>query len=385
MSWREALFARRTMGVRLGLEGIGAVDEALGRPCEGLPTIHIVGTNGKGSTAAMSAQLLKGAGRRVGLYTSPHLHRVGERVRIDGEAVPDAVIQDVTDRVIAAEGKAGRPLSFFEVLTLGALLAFEDAGVDTLVLEAGLGGRLDATRIRTPSVTLITPIGMDHQAYLGDTLEDIAGEKAAVMSAGVPCFTVDQPALPVLRARAVEVGTELRVVEPLGAAPLRGAHQRLNAALAMAGASVLEPGVTFDHFAGLHWAARLEHHRHGGGTVVFDVAHNLEGIEAVVETLAEQPPELIVFACMPDKPRAAMLARLEGLGARVLEVELALGQSGPVDPGGFWADMDGELARGHTVLVCGSHFLVAPVRARVLAIPEQGIDPAGLSDPLLRD
>lgn len=383
MSWREALFARRTMGVRLGLEGIRAVDDALGRPCEGLSTIHIVGTNGKGSTAAMAAHLLRAAGRRVGLYTSPHLHRVGERVRIDGEPVPDAVIQAVTDRVIAAEGKAGRQLSFFEVLTLGALLAFEDAGVDALVLEAGLGGRLDATRIRTPSVTLVTPIGMDHQAYLGETLEEIAAEKAAVITAGVPCITVEQAALPILEARAREVVTSIEVVRPIdGAAPLPGAHQRANAALALAGAAVLEPGVAPEQLEGSSWPARLERVGHAGGELIFDVAHNLEGIEAIVEHLASNPPDRVVFACMDDKPRAAMLERLASL-AEVTTV--ALEDNAPVDDGRFWPDIEAELAHGRTVLVCGSHFLVAPVRARVLSIPEQGIDPADLSDPLLRD
>ncbi|MBL8946375.1 MAG: bifunctional folylpolyglutamate synthase/dihydrofolate synthase, partial [Myxococcales bacterium] len=207
----EALFERRSLGIRLGLEAVTRAWEQLGAPCRGVPAVHVVGTNGKGSTSAMVDHTLRRWGRRVGLYTSPHLHRVGERVRVDGVAESDDALQAAVDRVLALEQSATslpRPLSFFEVLTLAAWLRFAERGVDVIVAEAGMGGRWDATRICDARVVAIASIALDHQAFLGDTLAAIAGEKVAVARPGVPVFSVAQApeVLAVLRAETTAIG-----------------------------------------------------------------------------------------------------------------------------------------------------------------------------------
>ena len=192
-AWQQALFERRTLGVRLGLDAVRRVDAALGHPASGVPALQVVGTNGKGSTVAMLAALLRHAcDGPWGVYTSPHLHRVGERVAVAGRAISDAGLHAHVERIEEAERRVDVRLSFFEVLTLSALLEFEAAKVSGMILEAGLGGRLDATRLRPASVVGIASIDLDHQEYLGNTLAEIAAEKAAVIEPGARAFTVPQ-------------------------------------------------------------------------------------------------------------------------------------------------------------------------------------------------
>jgi dihydrofolate synthase/folylpolyglutamate synthase len=399
-SWQEALFARRSLGVKLGLEVVRAAHLALGAPGAGVPVVHVVGTNGKGSTSAMVAHALGRRGRRVGLYTSPHLHRVGERIRIDGEALTDAALQPIVDAVIAVEGGLERPLTFFEILTLAALLAFRTAGVDVIVLETGLGGRLDATRVLPATVTLFTPIDLDHQAYLGDTLAAIAGEKAAVMEDGAPAFSAPQApaAAEVLRRVAGEFGVPLTFVEPLARPPvgLPGAHQRTNAALALAGARAIDPQVVAEDLDGVRWPGRCERVAVGRGSVVFDAAHNPHGVRALVTWLGGQAcaRRVVVFGCLADKDAPAMLAELRRLGAPLWLVPPGPGAfdlaaltdddarafAGPDDPGfrELWTQ---HLAGGGVIVVCGSHALVGRLRAEVLG---EAADPPGLSDPVAR-
>src|SRR5690606_24674953 len=194
---------------------------------------------------------------------SPHLQRVTERVHIDGQEVSDATLQGAIERVLAHETPdLPRPLSFFEVLTLAALWLFEAAEVDVVVAEAGLGGRWDATRLVTPTATAIATIGLDHQAWLGSTLTEIAQEKAAVMRANVPVITgsQDSEAQAVLESHARTVGAPLRVVDAWDRPPrgLRGSFQRANAAVAYAAAQVLEPAVRPEDLDGVAWPGRLE-------------------------------------------------------------------------------------------------------------------------------
>lgn len=399
-SWQESLFARRSLGVKLGLEVMRAAHEALGAPGAGVPVVHVVGTNGKGSTSAMVAHALRRRGRRVGLYTSPHLHRVGERIRIDGEALTDAALQPIVDAVIAVEGSLERPLTFFEILTLAALLAFRTAGVDVFVLETGLGGRLDATRVLPATVTLFTPIDLDHQAYLGDTLAAIADEKAAVMADRAPAFSAAQApeAAEVLRRVAGEFGVPLTFVEPLARPPvgLPGEHQRTNAALALAGARAIDPHTVAADLDGVRWPGRCERVAVGRGSVVFDAAHNPHGVRALVTWLGGQTcaRRVVVFGCLADKDAPAMVAELRRLGAPLWLVPpgpgafdlaaLAGGDAraftGPDDPElrERWTQ---HLAGGGEIVVCGSHVLVGRLRAEVLG---EAADPPGLSDPLAR-
>lgn len=394
----EALFARRTLGIRLGLELVEGAYAALGRPARGIPTIHIVGTNGKGSTAALAEHALRGRGLRTGLYTSPHLHRVGERVRVGGQPVDDDRLRTHVEAVLRVEAGLGlpRPLSFFELLTLAALDLLAAAGVEALVVEAGLGGRLDATRLCEPRVVAVASIDLDHQALLGDTIAAIAAEKAAVMRAGIPTVTVPQrpEAAAVLRARAAEVGCPLHVVEPLPRAPrgLPGAHQRSNAALALAAARVLVPALRAEELDGARWPGRLERMPTGGGMLVLDVAHNPAGVAAVAAAVVEGEvprPDLVVMGCQADKDAAGMVAALAPVPGPRLWVALdELAAGGP--PAGEWAAryaapddpalvtaLAAALAAGRTVLVLGSHVLVGAVRARAegLGAPADPQDP----------
>lgn len=392
----EALFARRTLGVRMGLEIVEGAYAAMGRPARGIPAIHVVGTNGKGSTAALAEHALRGRGRRTGLYTSPHLHRVGERVRVGGQPVADEHLQAHVEAVLRVEAGLAlpRPLSFFELLTLAALDLLAAAEVDALVVEAGLGGRLDATRLVEPCVVAVASIDLDHQAILGDTIAAIAAEKAAVMRPGVP--TVSAPQRPeadaVLRAHAAAVGCPLYVVEPLARSPtgLLGAHQRINGALALAAARALVPDLREDELDGVRWPGRLEQVAAGGGTLVLDVAHNPAGVAVVAAAVraGQVPrPELVVLGCQADKDAAGMVAALAPVAGPRVWVALGEGTSppagpwaaryaGPDDPALVDALATALAARG-VVLVLGSHLLVGAVRARALG----STAPADPQDP----
>jgi dihydrofolate synthase / folylpolyglutamate synthase len=413
--WRTVLFARRTLGVRFSTEPMQRVLDVLLPGLREHPpfdVVHVVGTNGKGSTCAMIDHALRTLERGpVGLFTSPHLELVGERIRVDGRALPDDVVEADVAQLARAEAQAGVDLSFYEVLTAIALRHFVDAGCRFVVLEAGIGGRLDATSVVRPRVVAIAHIAFDHQNYLGHTLTAIAGEKAAVIRAGVPVFSsLQEPeARTVIEARASLVAAPLVFVEPLARDPqgLAGPHQRSNAALALAVVHELDPRATASHLDGVRWPGRLERvHVGSGGTAEpdssgalwLDVAHNLDGIEALCAALDEQriAPSAIVFGTMVDKPAPAMAARLREHGplwlvppARVDSFDLdacaAPGEprfQGPDDS----ALLDGireRLRSGATVLVCGSHYLVGGVRAR-LRDPGAQVDGPERSDPIKR-
>lgn len=389
-AWQEALFQRRNLGVKLDLEAVRAAHLALGSPGHGIPAIHVLGTNGKGSTAAMCAHALR-HGRRVGLYTSPHLHRVGERIRVGGIPIADELVQHLVDRVLACE--VPRPLTFFEILTLAAFVHFAELGVDAMVIEAGLGGRLDATRIGRYVARLFAPIDVDHTAYLGPDVTAIAGEKAAVLADGGPAFSAPQrpEAAAVLRAAAARHGVHLEFVAPLERAPLPGDHQRINAALALAGARVIDPTITAADLEGVSWPGRAERHALANGAVIFDVAHNPHGVVALVEHLRRTPGQgrAIAFGCLADKDAAAMIAALAQLGAPLWLIELPGGHplagegrrfTGPDDPALRLA-IDAHLRAGGELVVCGSHHLVGQLRADLLGAE---VDPRPLHDPLSR-
>lgn len=397
----EGLFSRRAAGVHLDLEVVRRAHALLDAPAARTPAVHMLGTNGKGSTAAMCAHALMRAGHRVGLYTSPHLVSVTERVRIDGAAVPERELQGATASVLAIEAELDpkpRPLSFFEVLTLAAALVFARHRVDVIVAEAGLGGRLDATRIFEARVHAFTSIDLDHQAWLGDTLDAIATEKAAVMRQGVPAITAPQhPAvMDVLRRRAESVGATLREAAPLPAPPrgLVGEHQRVNGAVALLAARVIAPRLTAADLDGVDWPGRLETLRWAGGRVILDVAHNPAGIRCVVEHVRAMRPSTlaVLFGCMQDKDARAMVEALETLEAPLWLTTPGEGGWEPAAPSPrararVFATLDDpalrstlhhHLARGGTVLACGSHVLVGKLRAEALGTPRDP-DP---SDPM---
>ena len=222
-TWASAAFVRRWSASAI----------AEGR----FAAVQIAGTNGKGSTAAMTEAILRGAGLRTGLYTSPHLARFTERIRVAGREVDGDRLAALDARVVAT----GVPLTYFEIATVLAFLVFAEDAVDAAVLETGLGGRLDAVTTAEPLATAITSIGLDHMAYLGNTLGEIAREKAGILKPNVPCFLgrLPEEAHREISRHAAEVGATLRhlgadFAPPLGPLGLGGPHQRHNAALATA-------------------------------------------------------------------------------------------------------------------------------------------------------
>ena len=209
----RALFARTHAGIKPGLDLILELLEALGNPHQAFLSVHVAGTNGKGSTCALLESGVRRLGLKSGLFTSPHLVRVNERIRIEGTAVSDDLFYSWLDEVQAVERSLSRLPTFFETLTAMAFLGFKQSGVQIAVIETGMGGRLDCTNVFNPLMSVITRIDMDHMAYLGDTLAKIAGEKAGIIKPGRPVVIGAQApeAEAVLRQKAVDCGSPMRM------------------------------------------------------------------------------------------------------------------------------------------------------------------------------
>ena len=328
-----------------GLQVMRALCARLGDPQKGLRCVHIAGTNGKGSCAAMVSAMLRAAGHRTGLYTSPDLTGPWERMQVDGVNINISDFARVTARVKAACAGLEEP-SYFEKMTAAAFLWFAEQRCGYVVLETGLGGRLDATNvIENPAVSVLMPIGMDHTAVLGDTLAAIAGEKAGILKPGRPAVTAVQPpeALAVIREQAKAVGASLHEVDitklsllsrsPVGqrfsyggledvSLPLLGRHQAENACAAMEAGRVL--GLTEDAMrtglANAQWPCRFELVS-ADPPFVLDGAHNSHGAAALAAGLKEYFPGqrfTMVMGVMADKPWREMLRLLEPLAARFL-------------------------------------------------------------------
>jgi dihydrofolate synthase/folylpolyglutamate synthase len=335
-------------GMRPGLARIEALLEALGHPEQRYTLVQVGGTNGKGSTAAMLAAIVKTAGRRVGLYTSPHLVSFRERIRVDGEAIAEDDVADGFDAIATLVARLDATM--FEATTALALDHFARESVEVAVLEVGLGGRLDATTVGRPAVTAIARIDLDHQEVLGPTLTEIAAEKAAIIRSGVAVASAQAPeAAAVLAARATAAGVPLQVegreltvgvtardlegqtldlAGPgwrLAAArtPLLGTFQPSNALLAAAAARALGVGLEAIR-AGLaraRWPGRFEVLRAGDHHVVLDGAHNPGGARALAASLAEwfgDTPLTLLFGAFRDKDLAGMLGPLAARARRVI-------------------------------------------------------------------
>jgi dihydrofolate synthase / folylpolyglutamate synthase len=325
----ERMAARRRFGMRPGLEGMQSLLARLGNPEASLRVIHVGGTNGKGSTSAMIASVLRESGARVGLFTSPHLLRFTERIRYDGREIDRADAAELGERVLAAADDH----TFFELATAMALLHFAERRAEVVVLEVGLGGRLDATNVfPQPLATVVTSIGMDHADVLGDSLTAIAREKAGIFKAGAPAiFAADDAG-----ARAVLLETAERVGAPaqlfgrdfdardLPSLGLLGAHQSRNAALArqalLALPAELRPTrrALEDGLARVEWPGRLEWL---APDVLVDAAHNEEGARALaasLPSLVQARPITLVVGVVADKDARAILQPLLPLATRVI-------------------------------------------------------------------
>jgi dihydrofolate synthase/folylpolyglutamate synthase len=318
----------RTTTIKFGLATTRALLRSIGNPHEVVPTIHVGGTNGKGSVCTLIAAALREAGWRVGLYTSPHLVSFRERIRVDEVPISEAAVAMWTERLqpLILERKA----TFFEATTAIAFADFAARGAEIAVIEVGLGGRLDSTNVVRPLVSAVTKIERDHMKYLGDTLEKIAGEKAAIAKPGAP-FVIGErePELvEVLRRdahRAVarlesSARADIRIMPPAyewaGPLGLAGPHQRRNAGVAHGILMALperwrpDAGAVARGFASAWIPGRLDRR----GKWLFDVAHNPDGIRALVAALeATRPPRPIhaLVSILGDKEWPDMLVRLD--------------------------------------------------------------------------
>lgn len=395
----------RAGGSRLGIDRMRALVERL-RLVQRLavtPTIHVAGTNGKGSTCAMIEAIQARAGHRVtGLYTSPHLVRLGERVRHAGVEMDEAALITAVEaiRPVAETMLRETPElapTFFELITAVALRDFlVTRPVDVLVLETGLGGRLDATTVCTPLVTVITSIGLDHQEYLGDTLEQIAAEKAGILKPGIPCVIGALPSVAeaVVRARAAAIGAPVysvheRFGNELPVTNLEGIHQQINAGCALLACELAVRDLPFDALAAraalreVHWEARWQRVVLADGrTLIIDASHNEEGARSLEPMLARLTnPTVIVGATGASRatPLLAVVARhaaaihlVEAANERALQVD-QLADLLPPFGGTVSRSRVAELfpskgvcaAAGETVVVVGSLYLAGEVIGRL--------------------
>lgn len=339
---RTALFALEQFGIKLGLDQIRGLLQALRHPERAFPSIVIAGTNGKGSVTAMLERGLRAAGYRTGRYTSPHLLHIEERFAIDGIAISASVFEAAAARVLAAATALPAPPSFFEATTALALDVFREAHVDVAVLEVGLGGRLDATNAVDAVAVVITAVDFDHEQYLGHTLRAIAGEKAGVIKPGAVVVLGDNPpdVEAVVAARCAETGatlvrakdgTVLEATMVEGQAHLtvdtpasrydditlglRGRHQVTNALTALRVLEVLPgfdvgPAARRTALEDVVWPARLELTRVDDAVVLIDGAHNPAGARALSAYIAETygRPLPMVVGIMRDKQIDAMIA-----------------------------------------------------------------------------
>ena len=303
----EYLYAlKASSGVKFGIDRMQHLVEVLNHPERSYPVIHVAGTNGKGSVSAMLESIFRAAGFRTGLYTSPHLVKLGERVQVDRQLLTEAEIVAYTAELKPAAEAIGKRSpdenpTFFEFMTAMAFLQFQRKGVDLAVIEVGMGGRLDATNVVRPAVSVITSIGLDHCAELGDTLEKIAREKAGIIKPDCPVVMGRLPPEAEAVIREVAAANHARVYsvrEEFGEASsnypstnLEGTYQRWNAATAVLVARILEPRFKIDEPAisrglqAVNWPGRWQRATVGGKKLILDASHNPEGVQTLEENL----------------------------------------------------------------------------------------------------
>ena len=396
--------------IDLRLDRVAGTLELFGHPERNFPSIHVAGTNGKGSTSAMLQRILALAGYRTALYTSPHLVSFTERIKIGDEEITEDAVVAIADEIWQRTSSAGISLTYFEVVTVMAFIYFARRSIDLAVVEVGLGGRYDATNVITPLVSLITTISKDHEAFLGADLLSIAGEKAGIIKPAVPvvCGAVVAEVQQLFRRTAEERGakayffgsdfsfslknagffdyTGLKRYYSNLTVRLRGRHQRHNAAVALAALEVIEdrfPVAEENVRAGLatvQWPGRFEVMLEKP-TVVIDGAHNGEGILALTEALEIYRGRKIklLFAAMSDKDWQLMLTRLSGVVSEAMFTKVAMERS--ADPAELARSVAGWMVtRSHSdsraalrllidesgpddvIVVAGSLYLLGEVR-----------------------
>ncbi len=358
------LYRRNLHTIKLGLDAMDALLRELGHPERAFAAIHIAGTNGKGSVCAILDAILRAAGRRVGLYTSPHLVSFNERIRVNGGPIDDASLAEGIDAVeqaaVRIQAAGARDVTFFEFTTALAFRHFQQAGVQIAVLETGMGGRLDATNVVNPLVSVITSIGFDHMAWLGDTLEKIAREKAGIIKTGRPVVIGALPpeaeavmvetsrSINAPLIRAADVCTVTRVAQSIEGQRVRietsegalgcvncsliGRHQLANIAVAVAavqqveaasGIAIEEPAIR-SGLESVHWPARVQLIDRDPLTLL-DGAHNPDGMAALVRTveeIREQRPVALLAGFLADKDAVGCLAAWRDRASQIFLVQL---------------------------------------------------------------
>jgi len=427
LEWLYALEAAKGMDFKL--ERVALALQRLGDPQRRFPILHVAGTNGKGSVAAMLHAALGAAGYRAGLYTSPHLVELTERIRVGTAEIPRAEVVSLTAEVRAAAAARGVDLTFFEFLTVIAFVHFARQAVDAAVIEVGLGGRLDATNVVDPAVAVITTIGLDHMQWLGDTLPAIAAEKGGIIKPGRPLVLgrVVGEAAVVLRGLAAERGAPVLEAERdyrvggsaagldfdglgwrLRGVPLalRGAHQRDNAGTALAALAAVRDRLPVGAeavrraFAEVVWPGRLDVVG-GAPLTILDGAHNADGVAALADelpALLDGRPLHLLFAVMGDKDWRPMVERLAPLCRSVVVTEVlrprgagavAVGDSFrpycPVaiepDPVQAWRYVVARTPAEAAIVATGSLFLVGALYAGGVSAARQPVDPPGALHP----
>ena len=422
---QDYLFGLKAKGVKFGIDRMQSWVGALGHPERATPVIHIAGTNGKGSVAAMIEAIFGEAGWRTGLYTSPHLVRLGERVQVGRRILSEREIIAYTNalrpvaEMVSRENPDDHP-SFFEFMTAMAFLQFAREKCDIAIVEVGMGGRLDATNVVVPEVAVITSIGLDHTEFLGDTIEKIATEKAGIVKHGRPVVMGLLPAAAerVVRAIAAERHAPVYSVrEALGEfsetyprTNLEGDFQRVNAATAALVARLLQSKWRFTEesvaraLMKVRWPGRWQRMNLGGRSLILDASHNPEGAEALEKNLAalvaetKQAPVVVtgvlgvararplletisrhakeIYLVIPQQARACTFEELEallpktfsGVVRRATVAELFPGADKPCGAGG----------PGDTVVVTGSIYLLGEILARIE--PHRGAIESRLQD-----
>ena len=323
------LYSTQQFGIKLGLENTRRLLAALGDPQEKLRFLHVAGTNGKGSVCAMLDAILRASGHRTGLYTSPHLIDFRERIRVDGEKIPASLAAEGLSVLRGVSEGWDHSPTFFEITTALALWHFSRERCEVVVLETGMGGRLDATNVVHPLVSIITPIAMDHSEWLGDTRAKIAGEKAGIIKPGVPVVSARQEpeAALVLADRAAAEGSTIHFVETLvrkREVALRGSHQQQNAALAVAaleaaGLAVGEAAIR-QGLGEVRWPGRFQV---VGERFILDGSHNPHAASHLVKTwreIFEEEQATVIFGALADKDYPAILQELSALAREFLFV-----------------------------------------------------------------
>ncbi|MGA3283912.1 MAG: folylpolyglutamate synthase/dihydrofolate synthase family protein [Verrucomicrobiota bacterium] len=344
MTYSEAiqfLYGLRLFGAKFGLENTFKLAALAGHPQDRLRFIHVAGTNGKGSTCAMLESIYRAAGLRTGLFTSPHLVSFRERIQVNRQLISENEVIRLVEALqpLLKQFPADHQPTFFEVVTVIAPKFFAEQKCDLVIWETGLGGRLDATNIVTPLASIITNIGIEHSEWLGDTFEKIAAEKAGIIKPNVPVITAARPGegLEVIASVAQEKHAPLTVVDesqahrpPLDALelPLHGAHQKLNAAAAVATVRALDSRLPVNDAAlrqGLltvDWPGRMQRVSTASGRIVLlDGAHNPASAEALRAALQAEFPDAkpaVIFGVFRDKDSASMCHSLAPLAGRLL-------------------------------------------------------------------